>query len=129
MSGLERFDTEALMGLLCAPFERALWEEAMAEDCHLRVGNGCPRIGRHAALPELERLLMAIDQVGADYCDAWQRRETIIVETDLTVLSRGIRTAVVPCAIFARVTAKKLRDLRFYLDPAPLKLEGARTSC
>jgi len=123
-------DAQILKQLLTAPFDRGAWGESMGEDCHLRIGNQAPRIGKAAALPELERFYHGVDAVGAGYCDVLQHRETIVVETEISVFPRkGASYAVVPCAIFARTIEKKLRDIRFYLDPTPLPIKPLKWTC
>jgi len=107
--------------LLVRPFDRAGWAAVLGDDCHLRIGNTPPCLGKPTALAALEQLLGRIDGVGTGFRDTWEFREAVILETDVGVShGTGRTTIVIPCAVFARVTHNRVRDLRFYLDPSPI---------
>ncbi|PWG63540.1 hypothetical protein [Sediminicurvatus halobius] len=111
--------------LLIRPFDRAGWSAALGDDCHLRIGNRPPCLGKACALSALEHLLGRVDSVGTGFRDTWEFREAIILETDLGVgCDRDRPPLIIPCAVFARVTRDQVRDLRFYLDPSPIPSTG-----
>ncbi len=91
----------------------------IGEDCHLRIGNDPPVIGRRAVSERLAHFLGRIETVGG-FWEAWQRRESIFVETEVVFQHRHLGLLKIPCTIIARTTGGAIRDLRFHLDPSPL---------
>lgn len=109
-----------LKALLVSRFDRDAWREAMGEDCHLRIGNGPPLVGRAAALPALEAFCQRVEAFGCGFCQVWTRREAIFAETEVRFRNAAGGEARIPCVIVARATEGQLRDLRFHLDPGPI---------
>ncbi|MBX7481707.1 hypothetical protein [Qipengyuania qiaonensis] len=117
----QRFPADRLKLLLTRrPFDRAMWLEALGEQPHLRIANAPPVTGRVQVLDEIATFLGRIEGFGNQFCDVWQRRETIYAETDVTFRSHTGNLDAIPCVIIARTTHGVLQDLRFHLDPAPL---------
>jgi len=125
LSRTVRFEATALRNLLLTrPFDRHAWMESTGEKLHLRLANARPSLGREASLNELERFIACIDGFGVGFCEVWQRREVIYVETDLQCTTPSGLVHQLPCALIARTYDGLLQDLRFYLDP--LLLSEAR---
>lgn len=59
---------------------------------------------------------------GSGFCDVWNRRESIYVETDIQIVPESQSIYSIPCFIIARTTHRLLQDLRFYFDPTPIRL-------
>jgi hypothetical protein len=117
----DRQITPALLkSLLTAPFDLAAWAEVMGEDCHLRIANGPPAVGRDASLRQLSGFLHRIRGFGGSFCEVWRQREVMVTETDVIFAEPQGHLACVPCVIVIRTTRGLVRDLRFYLDPTPI---------
>ncbi len=117
----DRQITPALLKLLLtAPFDPAAWAGVMGEDCHLRIANTPPAVGRDASLRQLSGFLHRIRGFGGSFCEVWRRREVLVAETDVVFVTPHRQLAGVPCVIVARTTQGLVRDLRFYLDPTPI---------
>lgn len=113
--------TDATLRLLLAcPFQRALWERAVGDHLHLRIGNDPPILDRAAGLRALERFFGRVRAFGVSYWQVWRLREALFAETDCGFADAAGRTDVVPCAITARIAGGALIDLRFHLDPSPI---------
>jgi hypothetical protein len=108
--------------LLCMkPFDATAWAQVVAEDCHARIGNAPPAVGRNAVLKVLVALYAPIEGFGSDYFDSWTRREAVFIETDLAFRAGAAgRIDRIPCVAIMRVTRNLLRDFRLLLDPAPI---------
>jgi hypothetical protein len=114
--------------MLARPFDTAKWDALMAPDCHLRIGNEPPAVGKTEAMRALSRLLGCVEGFGYGFCEVWKRRETLYVETDIAFTAPDGEPAAIPCTILAREIGGALKDLRFHLDPAPLPgWQGPRT--
>jgi hypothetical protein len=87
---------------------------------HLRIGNANATVERDVAIRQLTMLLTHVETFGKSYCDVWQSRDTICVETDVLFLDKRSVRHVIPCVIIGRTMAELLVDLRFYFDPRPL---------
>ncbi len=117
----DRQITPALLKLLLtAPLDLTAWAGVMGEDCHLRVANTPPAVGRAASLQQLAGFLHRIRGFGSSFCEVWRRREVMVAETDVVFAEPSGHVACVPCMIVVRTTRGLVRDLRFYLDPTPL---------
>jgi hypothetical protein len=113
--------TPALLKLLLTtPFDLAAWAGVMGEDCHLRIANRPPAVGRDASLRQLSGFLHRTRGFGGSFCEVWRRREVMVTETDVIFAERQGHLVCVPCVIVIRTTRGLVRDLRFYLDPTPL---------
>ncbi len=115
-----RITPALLRSLLTAPFDPAAWAGVLGEDCHLRIANTPPAVGRAASLRQLSGFVPRVRGFGGTFCEAWRRREVVVVETDVIFLERAGEPASVPCVIVVRATRGFVRDLRFYLDPTPI---------
>lgn len=115
-----RLTGRRLKALLVRDVDRAAWIATMGEDCHLRIGNEPPFVGRAVALPALAAFRARIDGFGCGFCEVWTRRETIFAEAEVQFRDAQGRPASIPRAIVARVTEGRLRDLRVHLDPTPI---------
>jgi len=103
------------------PLDLRAWSAILAEEAHLRVGNRPPAVGKIKALVELAALLAQVESIGDEFCEVWATGEAIVVEANLrAVAAAGQEANNVPCAVVARAVGGLLRDVRFYLDPAPL---------
>lgn len=91
---------------------------------HIRVANESPIIHRSLALDRLEIFMGATIGFGFGFCDVWTYREAIYVETDVALMPFD-RVLTIPCFIIARTTHRLLQDLRFYLDPAPMRISDS----
>ena len=116
----QRFPAARLKQLLTEPFALADWQAACSPDVHLRIANGPIRTRLDPALAELWALLDRIDGFGCDYCESWQRGDTIYAETDVRFRRSEGQLCNIPCVIVARTTHGVIRDLRFHLDPTPI---------
>lgn len=105
------------------PFDEDAWRRSSSIHLHVRVGNRPVRTGREDAIAEIRHLLARVDRVGAGYCECWQRRGSIFVESELHVVGPVNSVLVIPCSLIARTAKGSLQDLRFYLDPTPLRLD------
>jgi hypothetical protein len=106
--------------LLERPPSQAAWVAACSPTMHLRIGNADASVEWRNAIRQLTKLLAHVESFGLSYCDVWQRRETIWVETDLMFFDDQIVRRVIPCVIIGRTMAGLLVDLRFYFDPRPV---------
>ena len=106
--------------LLTAPFDPAAWAGIMGEDCHLRIANAPPAVGREASLRQLSGFLDRVRGFGGSFCEVWRRREVVVAETDVIFAEPPDHLACIPCVIVVRTTQGLVRDLRFYLDPTPV---------
>jgi hypothetical protein len=106
--------------LLERPPSQAAWVAACSATMHLRIGNADATVERCNAIRQLTKLLTHIESFGLNYCDVWQRRETIWVETDVVFFDDQIVRRVIPCVMIGRTMADLLVDLRFYFDPRPV---------
>lgn len=116
----QRFPAIRLKLLLTEPYDEQAWTSACSPDVHSRIANGSIRTRRDLALADLSALLERIDGFGCDYCESWQRGDTIYAETDVRFRSADGASHTIPCVIVARTTHGSLRDLRFHLDPSPI---------
>jgi hypothetical protein len=115
------FSVEKLKSLLLQwPLSQEEWLASCSPTIHLRIGNANATVTRDAAMFQLRLLLYKADSFGQSYCDVWQRRDMIVVETDISFLDEMGTRRVIPCVITCRAMAGLLIDLRFYLDPRPL---------
>jgi len=119
--------TALALGLLEAsdPPDLAGWSRLLAENVHLRVGNRQPAVGREASLRELSRLFQVTAALGRGFRELWPSGdgETVLMEIELTPVG-SVRP--LPVALVVRMIAPEaiVRDVRFYFDPAPLRLDG-----
>lgn len=109
-----------LRSLLGGSYDPAAWRAATGTHFHLRIGNDPTTIDQAVSLAALQRFMSRVAGFGRGYCDLWQWREAVFVETDVQYVDRSGGLSVIPCAILARFQAGALVDLRFYLDPAPI---------
>jgi hypothetical protein len=115
------FSVEKLKALLLQwPLSHEEWLLCCSPSIHLRIGNANATVTRDAAMMQLQLLLTKADSFGHSYCDTWQRRDMIVVETDISFLDTKAMRRVIPCVITCRAMEGLLIDLRFYLDPSPL---------
>lgn len=116
---------EALLAGL-DPMDLRPWEALLALDGQVRIGNRRVAVGRAKCVGELARLFARTASIGRGFRELWPSAdgETVLMEVDLWPLQNG---AALPLAIIARMIAPQpiLRDLRFYLDPSPLRSESA----
>jgi hypothetical protein len=115
------FSAQRLKSLLLErPPSQAAWVAACSATIHLRIGNADAAIERSSAIRQVMVLLTSVEAFGQSYCDVWQRRDTIYVESDIVFLDRQQARRVIPCVIIGRTMAGLLVDLRFYFDPRPV---------
>ena len=114
--------------LLCVrPFRLAVWSDALAPDCHVRVGNEPPAVGRADALAALGDLIPRTAGFGGRFWDSCSQPAAIYIETDAQFHDDSGRAAEIPCAIVVRPPTPPIQDLRFYIDSGPLPAADART--
>jgi len=104
------------------PFDQAAWTQVCSPDLHLRIANGPVHTRREQGLVDLRDFLSRVSRLGCDFCEMWQRRETIFAETELEFIDAGGRPSKIPCVLVARTTHGLVRDLRIYIDTAGLPL-------
>lgn len=97
------------------PETLAAWSLVLADDVHLRVGNGPTAVGKPQALAELAGLLDQLTGLGVGYREVLRVGETLVVETTLQ-LAPGDTLDAVPCVLIARSERGLITDMRFYLD-------------
>lgn len=102
------------------------WAEQFDAHIHLRIGNRPVVSGAAKATIEIARLFDRILAIGTAFRYLWAAPdgETVLMELDLTPIEA---IQPIPAAIMLRALnpAPVIRDLRFYLDPAPLFLAPA----
>lgn len=119
-----RFPAPALKALLEArPFPRAAWEAVTSEKLHVRIGNAPTATTQADALDALSAFLARTDAFACGFCEVWAVNEAIYLETELEYGTACGARQRIPCAVVARTTHALLQDLRFHLDPTPLKLD------
>jgi hypothetical protein len=102
------------------PFALEDWLALTAPDCHVRIGNDPPRLGRASGLRSLEAFLDRTTCVGGSFWDAAVQRNTLYVETDAQSAEPRLGPMSIPCVFIIRPADAAIKDLRVYLDPAPL---------
>ncbi len=110
------------------PVDLAAWSALLAPDVHLRIGNGPVATSRQAAIFALSALLGRAASIGAGFRALWPSPdgETIMLEVELSPAPGAER---LPIAIILRATEPDpfVRDLRIYLDPAPLSARATES--
>ena len=106
------------------PETLAAWSLVLADNVHLRVGNGPTAVGKPKALLELAALLDHVERIGTGYREVLRSGETVVVETTL-LLSSLEDVGEVPCVLIARSERGLMSDVRFYLDRSVPWPDGA----
>ena len=98
------------------PADLAIWEAALADDVHLRIGSASPALGKRAVLLRLASLFDTIEEIDGKMGQFWKIREALLAETELRWrISHGI-VRIVPCFLVVRARGELIEDLRFYCD-------------
>lgn len=102
------------------PFDATAWAGVVADDCHARVCNEPPALGKSAVIRTLVALHELIEGFGHEYFDSWIKDETVFVETDIGFRDARGRIEMIPCVVIMRATTGVMRDFRVLFDPAPI---------
>lgn len=94
----------------------AMIEPVLAPQCHLRIGNDPPSLGRDRVVRDLARFLLQVRELGAGYFDAWRCRDTMIVEMDCVMVCPAGMPVTVPSTAILRLTGMQVADIRIYID-------------
>jgi hypothetical protein len=95
-------------------------QELLTEQCHLRIGNAPPTLGKEQVLRELAAFVRSADQIGTGYFDAWTCRNTVILELDCVMTCpRGVRV-IVPFSAILRMMKAQVDDIRIYIERSRL---------
>lgn len=88
----------------------------LTDQCHLRIGNASPSLGKPDVLRELAGFVRQADSIGLGYFDAWRSRNVIILELDCVMTrKRGLRITV-PFVAILRMADDLVDDIRIYID-------------
>jgi hypothetical protein len=94
----------------------------LSPQCHLRIGNDPPSIGRDRVLCDLARFVQRTEGLGTGYFDAWRCRDTLIVEMECVVVAREGCQDPVPCVAILRLSGAHVHDIRLYIDRGAPKI-------
>jgi hypothetical protein len=111
---------ESLKRLMSLSVDRPARHALIHEHFHVRIGNSRPTVDRDDGLDQIDRLLGQIDGFDAEFCEAWVRGGSVVVETEIRFHDAAGYPQVIPCMIVARTLGGLVADLRIYLDPTPL---------
>jgi hypothetical protein len=101
------------------PFAAGAWLMLLAPDCHLRIGNMTPAVGRTRAIEQLGVFLGCTVGVGGAFWDKLGQERVLLIETDVQIQGDAGRLDDIPCAIILRPPLAPFQDIRIYLDPGP----------
>ncbi len=108
-----------LRSMLHMPFDKAPWDDVLGDDCHIRIANDPPAVGKSEALAALSAFRDRINGFGL-FIDLWRSREAIFAETEVIIRRPHGGTVAIPCTIVARTMSGLVRDLRIHLDPTAI---------
>jgi hypothetical protein len=108
------------------PFSARAWLMLLTPDCHLRIGNLAPAVGRTRAIEQLGEFLTSTLGVGGAFWDKVGQERALLIETDIQFEGPEGQLDDLPCALILRPPLAPFQDIRIYLDPAPLLAAGAQ---
>ena len=98
------------------PADIVVWEAALADNVHMRVGSGRPALGKRAVVLSLTDLLSRIEQFDGRMGQFWRAREALLAETALVLRPPFGEVQIVPCFLVVRARGELMEDMRFYCD-------------
>ena len=93
-----------------------LVEPMLSPQCHLRIGNDPPSLGRERVLRDLAQFVRRTEGLGLGYFDVWRCSNTLIVEMDCMMTCPAGRRVTVPCAAILRLSGQQIDDIRVYIE-------------